>query len=364
MTTGASVSADPNEIRKIWQIIPVETDSPILLRAIEAKGSQIALPTQEGLFTATEFPDLAKRKRAFELEAARLNGLGYNVYAIMNPIRPDFILGHGKGGSVGDDDIIARAVLLIDIDRADKAECPASDQEVQAIKFVAREIRAFLSDQGWPLPIRVFSGNGFHLYWGLDRLPNNEDVKFAIRGLLQALAARFNTADARVDTAVFNSSRITKVPGTLARKGMESPTRNYQMARVLDDFDLEPVTQPQVRSVTSMLWPALKPKSLRVKAAPAQGEPDTPRRRARLADKLMHISADCEYERYCQVVWAIMSTGWPDAPNIARDWSMTSPDRFTEGKLEKLLEDYNPDHERPVTLGTITMLARQGGWNG
>lgn len=359
-----SASADPDEFRKIWQIICVEPDSPILLRAIQPKGSSLAPPAREFLFTPCEFPDVAERQRAFEYEAARLNGLGYNVYAIMNPIRPDFVLGRGKGASVGDDDIIARTVLLIDIDRAVKADCPASAPEVEAIKRVAREISEFLINQGWPLPIRVFSGNGFHLYWGLDYLPNNEDVKVAVRELLTALAARFDTADARVDPAVFNSSRITKVPGTVARKGKESPGRHYRMARALDNFKLEPVTLSQLSSVFSTLQPTTKRKSRQVQAAPACREPDTPRRRARLAAQLAHISADCDYDRYCQVVWAILSSGWPNAPSIARDWSMTAPDRFSEAKLDRLLKDYKPDHERPVTLGTITKLAREGGWNG
>jgi hypothetical protein len=58
--------------------------------------------------------------------------------------------------------------------------------------------------------------------------------------MLEALAKRYDTATVKVDTGVYNASRITKVPGTIARKGVEveDPTgineRCYRMASVLE----------------------------------------------------------------------------------------------------------------------------------
>jgi len=54
-----------------------------------------------------------------------------------------------------------------------------------------------------------------------------------VQSLLKQLAAEFDNATVKIDTTVFNASRITKVVGTIARKGMESQGRPYRMAQVL-----------------------------------------------------------------------------------------------------------------------------------
>ncbi|MEI6644280.1 MAG: bifunctional DNA primase/polymerase [Novosphingobium sp.] len=49
----------------------------------------------------------------------------------------------------------------------------------------------------------------------------------------------------------------------------------------------------------------------------------TPRQRARVADMLRHVSADCSYELYRDMVWAILSLGWDDGESIAQEWCLT-----------------------------------------
>ena len=51
--------------------------------------------------------------------------------------------------------------------------------------------------------------------------------------LLKNLATEFDNDTVKIDTTVFNASRITKVVGTFARKGLESEGRPYRMARVI-----------------------------------------------------------------------------------------------------------------------------------
>jgi len=77
------------------------------------------------------------------------------------------------------------------------------------------------------------SGNGYHLYYILDNLPNTQEVTEAIRNALNSLAIRFDNEHVHIDTNVYNASRITKVPGTIMRKGEESPGRPYRRAVVL-----------------------------------------------------------------------------------------------------------------------------------
>jgi hypothetical protein len=79
-----------DEIRKTWSIVAVGAKNPISLRAIWPKHAGPSRRPVNATFTAADFPDIDDRQAAFEREALRLNTLGYNVYMVMNPIRPDF----------------------------------------------------------------------------------------------------------------------------------------------------------------------------------------------------------------------------------------------------------------------------------
>lgn len=88
---------------------------------------------------------------------------------------------------------------------------------------------------------------------------------------------------------------------------------------------------------------------------------DTPRQRARLAAMLGFISADCSYERYRDIVWAILSLGWQDAEQLAKDWCQTALHRFNEDEFDLVVTSY--DASRSPSMGTIVHFAREGGWD-
>ena len=216
------------EIKKMWRIIGTGNSSILELRAIWPSGIQPIKPALTKHFKACEFTNIDACKSAFEAEALRLNELGYNIYIVMNPIIPTF-----TGNAVKDEDISYRDLLLIDIDRADKKKVPATDAEVEAAKQLAEVVMGYLAANDWPEPIRVMSGNGHHLYYVLPEVSNDEESKQYVQSLLKSLAAEFDNDTVKIDTTVFNASRITKVVGTVARKGLESEGRPYRMARAL-----------------------------------------------------------------------------------------------------------------------------------
>jgi hypothetical protein len=213
------------EIKKLWQIVATDNTSIIELRALWPAGIKPARAPVTRHFSAKDYESVEACRSAFEVEALRLNSLGYNIYIVMNPISDSF-----QGQSVGDADISCRRLLLIDIDRVDKKLAPATDDEIEAARQVADAIQEFMGNRGCSDPIRVMSGNGHHLYYKLTDMPNDDESKRSIQQLLVNLAERFNTDAVKVDTVVFNASRITKVPGTIARKGSESEGRPYRMA--------------------------------------------------------------------------------------------------------------------------------------
>ena len=210
------------EIKNLWLIKAVGIDSILEMRAI--KGKETIIKT----FRGSKYDNCDDLKQAFEDDALELNQQGYNIYIVMNPITESF-----KGYSAKDTDIAYRDLLLIDIDRAQKSTEPANQGELDAALALANDITKYLKSQGWDNPIRMLSGNGYHLYYVLNRMSNDIKHKELVSVLLQELADYFNNSVVKVDTVVFNASRITKVPGTIAYKGTASANRPHRMARVI-----------------------------------------------------------------------------------------------------------------------------------
>ena len=211
------------EINNIWLIKEHHKNCVLELRAIAPNKKPI-----NKLYKGKSFASTDVLKLAFENEALRLNAAGYNVYYVMNPIREDF-----DSGSVTDKDIECRDLLLIDIDKIGHKGESSTDDELEAARLLSDEIASYLQSEGWDEPIRMMSGNGYHLYYLLSKLPNDAKTKALIEGVLHELADKFNNDIVAVDTVVFNASRITKVPGTIARKGPNTAERPHRMAVVL-----------------------------------------------------------------------------------------------------------------------------------
>lgn len=209
-------------IKKLWSIKATSDHSVLELRAI--KGSEII----SKLFKGPDYLSLVELKVAFENEALRLNAAGYNIYYVMNPIREDF-----KSGSAKDKDIAYRDLLLIDIDKVGHKGESSTDEELKAALILSEQIADYLENEGWDTPIRMMSGNGYHLYYVLNNLPNDEKNKVLVEHVLCELATKFNNDIVAVDTVVFNASRITKVPGSIARKGLNTVERPHRMSVVL-----------------------------------------------------------------------------------------------------------------------------------
>lgn len=220
-----------SEIKALWRIIGVGDDSLLELRAIWPSGIPNGKPPKVEHFYVPNYQSQAQCKAAFEASALQLNGDGYNIYVVMNPIRPNLGVVSAK-----DADILYRDLMLVDIDRTGEKKQPANQADLNAAKALAIKIRDHMRARGWPEPIAVMSGNGYHLYYILEELDNNDDSTRLIQTTLNNLAFLFDNDIVEVDTSVFNASRITKVPGTIARKGVESEDRPYRMARVCHGF--------------------------------------------------------------------------------------------------------------------------------
>lgn len=150
------------------------------------------------------------------------SGLAPGVYVTLNPVKPDLLaraanrLKRRAPETTADGDIVARRWLLIDVDPVRPSGVSATDEELELARQRANAILVFLSLLHWPEPIVAMSGNGCHLLYRIDLPVDDQDL---VRRILAAIADHFDDDCIVVDRSVHNPARITKVIGTMARKG-------------------------------------------------------------------------------------------------------------------------------------------------
>jgi len=91
---------------------------------------------------------------------------------------------------------------------------------------------------------------------------------------------------------------------------------------------------------------------------------ESPREKANVEDMLLHVSADCGYILWRDIVWGLLSLDWGCSLDLANAWSETCPDKYDEDAFWSLANSYDPEHTPSKTIGTIMYHARQCGWNG
>jgi hypothetical protein len=195
----------------------VRAGQVVELRALPHDGA-----VQGGFYDHDHLADMARV--AVELsQGGRFKG----VYSTLNPVR-SALLAHSpnrvspaRKGLAKDADVERRRWLLIDLDPRRPAGVSAADLEKERAEEKARAVRQHLSALGWPEPVLADSGNGFHLLYALD-LPASDGG--LVKGVLHALAARFDDEHVTIDPRVSNAARITKLYGAKACKGDDAPT--------------------------------------------------------------------------------------------------------------------------------------------
>lgn len=97
-------------------------------------------------------------------------------------------------------------------------------------------------------------------------------------------------------------------------------------------------------------------------AIPIQPIEETEEEIARLRSALEFISADCPRDEWRDHLFAINATGWRSAEELAREWSMTAPHRWSEDAFAELWESADPSRPGGRTIGSIYHFAKRNGW--
>ena len=225
------------------------------------------------------------------------------IYWCINPITPAYLENYGstlqrrKTGTARDVDAVARYWLPIDADALRKdpitgaplGVVSSTDAEKADIARLIAQVREYLvGDLGWPEPVRVDTGNGYADYYALPGLqvprcpdPDNPGcLKYdaandtLIRDVIHAISYKFTGALGSIDDAVFNPSRIMKVPGTWARKAQHTQSRPHRASKILyTPTIITPVTVEQLRVVAIQL---AKPTTKTRQGGPRPGQCTNP----------------------------------------------------------------------------------------
>lgn len=132
--------------------------------------------------------------------------------------------------TTSDNDIIGYNWILIDADPVRPSGVSATDSEKENAHTVARKVFYQLRKLGFFEPIVADSGNGYHLLYKIKAELSSKDT---ISDFLKVLDMWFSTDTVLIDTAVFNPARITKLYGTIARKGANTQERPHRLSKII-----------------------------------------------------------------------------------------------------------------------------------
>ena len=156
-----------------------------------------------------------------------------------------------------DSDIAGYQWLLIDADPVRPSGVSASREEKEAARRVAGMTMKKLMAMGFSEPVVADSGNGYHLLFHIHASPKEKEV---LADFLAVLDMWFSTEQVKIDTAVFNPARITKVYGTIATKGASTPERPHRRSGIIRKPEkIETTPMDLIRNIASERQKAVVP---------------------------------------------------------------------------------------------------------
>ena len=267
----------------------------------------------------------------------RLNGLGYNIYAVRNPIR------RSVSGSASDTDIVAAFFLWADCDD------PAAAGNVH--RFDGPKWSAAVVTGNTP-STRV------HTYWQLDK-PITDMTKW--REMQATIARHFAS-----DPSVINPSRIMRVGGTVSYPSKQKQARGYirEITTIRTEYD---EARPAV-SIEQMgrVFEGQQPARPAPAAPPVKQNTfqiDTGSKEAttsEVTDLLSYIPADCGYIDWLAVLMGLHDkfNGSEEGLALADQWSARGA-KYVPGEVAAKWRSF--DVGGGAGFGSIAELARQNG---
>lgn len=158
----------------------------------------------------------------------------------------------GREPTTSDADIEGRTHILIDLDPKRPSGVSSSDEELEFAHRKAVDVYRYLLGQGFNEPIICKSGNGYHIYVPCQIIASDDTTEI-VKKFLQTLSLLFSDARVEIDEKVYNLARISKLPGTTARKGSNTNKRPWRMSEILKYPDeIKPTDIAYFRKIAGM----------------------------------------------------------------------------------------------------------------
>ena len=306
------------------------------------------------------------------------------VYYTLNPLREDCRRWPQYGHIVQatktakDSDIARREWLLIDIDPKRPSGVSATDEEKERAKDVADNVLKLydidLPDGNYfPRPkMIVDSGNGYHLLWRYE-MENTQGDTDLVHDFLRTLKGAYDTDRADIDATVFNASRISKLPGTWARKGADTLERPHRMSKVLKivpDADCDTLVADDLRAVLGHFAPhadAISDKT--VEASKSAENTDIAKVLRDVTSCLEQLEAKGVRFPADRDKWHTILCGWyhslgADGLDSFLRFSALWENNDPRADRAKYLETFKYPHEkRPASIASFFALCRDYGIN-
>lgn len=186
----------------------------------------------------------------------------------------------------------------------------------------------------------------------LYRIPNDWNLmqSVVVKGSNSRVAFELRCADARGKTMQ------DLIPPSVHPSGTQ-----YQWGG-----DGNPLHPPQIPGQLLSAWNVLRrtkatctTNSHRAKKNRSRGRFETPHEVACIRKLLNHIDPDCDYGTWRDVVWALLSLQWSCSEDLALEWSMKAPHRFSISTFQTLVRSHCVDRGGP-SVRTLEYYARKG----
>jgi putative DNA primase/helicase len=323
-----------------WLRLFVEDGQVVELRALNVALPSGAKVTYSGFYGRDWLDKMAEA-------AVYLTPEAEGVYFTLNPLDDSMLARRYNKVEIAKDtasdgDVLGRRWLLVDADPVRRPGISATDQEKRWAWETARSVYVWLRERGWPEPVVADSGNGYHLLYQID-LPCDDGG--LVKSVLGALAARLDNDKVKIDTKVFNPSRVVKLYGTVARKGDSIRARPHRRTGVLAaPGEVRVVSRQQLEAVAGEKpRPAAPVEVARGSSTLTVGLRSDLLRRARsyLRKVPPAVSGESGHNQTFKAACILMRFGLTndEALAVLREWNETCQPPWAEKDLVKKLRD-------------------------
>lgn len=134
--------------------------------------------------------------------------------------------------TTNDGDIVHRRWVLCDFDPVRRSGTNSTDEQLGFAHQKAQAVFRFLRDRGFSEPVICKSGNGYHCLYRIDA-PATDEVTEIIKGFFKYMSSIFTDDKVDFDEKNFNAARISKLYGTMAKKGANIEGMPWRMSDIV-----------------------------------------------------------------------------------------------------------------------------------